>query len=104
MEILNDRTEKLELTYPCSWSYKLIAGEKEALEQAIRDVIDEREHKLTHSKNSKGGKYISMNLDLLVHNEDHRASARRRVSYPIQGVLPRTCSIYTFGFILSQYL
>ena len=72
VEILNDRTEKLELTYPCSWSYKLIAGEKEALEQAIRDVIDEREHKLTHSKNSKGGKYISMNLDLLVHNEDDR--------------------------------
>ncbi len=72
MEILNDRTDKLELTYPCSWSYKLIAGEKEALEQAIRDVILEREHKLTHSKNSKGGKYISMNLDLLVHNEDDR--------------------------------
>jgi uncharacterized protein len=72
VEILNDRTDKLELTYPCSWSYKLIAGEKEALEQAIRDVIDEREHKLTHSKNSKGGKYVSMNLDLLVHNEDDR--------------------------------
>jgi len=72
VEILNDRTEKLELTYPCSWSYKLIATEKKALEQAIKDVIDEREHKLTHSKNSKGGKYISMNLDLLVHNEDDR--------------------------------
>ncbi len=72
MEILNDRTDKLELTYPCSWSYKLIAGEKESLEQAIKDVISEREHKLTHSKNSKGGKYISMNLDLLVHNEDDR--------------------------------
>ncbi|PNV83047.1 MAG: DUF493 domain-containing protein [Sulfurimonas sp.] len=72
MEIINDKKEKLELTYPCSWCYKLIAGEKEALEQAIRDVINEREHKLTHSKNSKGGKYISMNLDMLVHNEDDR--------------------------------
>ena len=72
MEILNDRDDKLELTYPCSWSYKLIAGEKEALQKAIHDVIDEREHALTHSKNSKGGKYISMNLDLLVHNEDDR--------------------------------
>ncbi len=72
MEIINDKEEKLELTYPCNWCYKLIAGEKEALEQAIRDVINEREHKLTHSKNSKGGKYISMNLDMLVHNEDDR--------------------------------
>ena len=72
MEILNDRTDKLELTYPCSWAYKLIAGEKEALQKAIHDVILEREHKLTHSKNSKGGKYVSMNLELLVHNEDDR--------------------------------
>ncbi|MEN8304606.1 MAG: DUF493 domain-containing protein [Campylobacterota bacterium] len=72
MEIINARDEKLELTYPCSWAYKLIAGEKEALEKAIHDVIVEREHKLTHSKNSKGGKYVSMNLELLVHNEDDR--------------------------------
>jgi len=72
MEIINESKEKLELTYPCDWSYKLIAGEKEALQKAIRDVIDEREHKLTHSNKSKSGKYISMNLDLLVHNEDDR--------------------------------
>lgn len=72
MEILNARDQKLELEYPCSWSYKLIASEVEALKQAIRDVISEREHKLTHSKNSKGGKYVSMNLDMLVHNEDDR--------------------------------
>jgi putative lipoic acid-binding regulatory protein len=72
VEIINDREEKLELTYPCSWCYKLIANEKEALEEAVSDVIDKREHKLTHSKSSKGGKYISMNLDILVHNEDDR--------------------------------
>lgn len=72
VEILNDSDKKLILEYPCSWSYKLIAGEKEALEKAIHDVIDEREHKLTHSNSSKGGKYVSMNLDLLVHNEDDR--------------------------------
>jgi len=72
MEIINESKEKLELTYPCDWSYKLIAGEKEALQKAIRDVIDEREHKLTHSNKSKSGKYISMNLDLIIQNEDER--------------------------------
>ena len=72
MVILNDRKDKLELSYPCNWAYKLIAGEKEALQKAIHDVIDEREHKLSHSNNSKTGKYISMNLELLVHNEDDR--------------------------------
>jgi putative lipoic acid-binding regulatory protein len=72
MEIINDRSEKLELDYPCNWAYKLIASEKEALQKAIHNVIQEREHKLTHSNNSKSGKYVSMNLELLVHNEDDR--------------------------------
>ena len=72
MEIINDSKKKLELVYPCSWSYKLIGHEKEAIKQAIHDVILEREHNLKHSNNSKTGKYISMNLDLVIQNEDER--------------------------------
>jgi len=74
VETLDDKLEgkKLELTYPCTWCYKVIASEEEALKEAIHDVIDTREHKLTLSNNSKSGKYVSMNLDLLVHNEDDR--------------------------------
>ncbi len=72
MEILNDSEKKIVLEYPCNWCYKVIASEEAALKQAIRDVIDEREHKLTTSNKSKTGKYTSMNLDLLVHNEDDR--------------------------------
>jgi len=72
MEILNDSDKKVVIEYPCNWCYKVIATERAALEQAIRDVIDEREHKLTSSNKSKTGKYTSMNLDLLVHNEDDR--------------------------------
>lgn len=72
MEIINDRKEKLELEYPCSWSYKLIGHEKEAIQKAIHEVILEREHSLTHSNNSKTGKYVSMNLDIVIQNEDER--------------------------------
>ena len=87
METLNDRLEgkQLELEYPCNWCYKVIASEKEALQNAVKDVINEREqtvngedseankgYKLTDSNSSKTGKYVSMNLDLLVHNEDDR--------------------------------
>lgn len=72
MEIINESKEKLELEYPCSWSYKLIGHEKEVIQQAIRDVISGREHSLTHSNASKSGKYVSLNLELLVHNEDDR--------------------------------
>ena len=72
VEIINDSKEKLELTYPTTWSYKLISLSKEQIQKAVHEVIVEREHDLIHSKNSKGGKYVSMNLDLLVHNEDDR--------------------------------
>jgi len=72
VEILNDSDKKVVIEYPCNWCYKVIATEKAALEQAIKDVIDEREHTLAPSNKSKTGKYVSMNLDMLVHNEDDR--------------------------------
>jgi putative lipoic acid-binding regulatory protein len=72
MEILNDSKQKVLIDYPCSWTYKLIGHEKEAIKKAIHDVILEREHDLTHSNASKGGKYVSMNLDLVITNEDER--------------------------------
>jgi len=74
VETLNDKLEgkKLELEYPCNWCYKVIASEKDALQNAVKDVINEREHTLTDSNKSKSGKYVSMNLDMLVHNEDDR--------------------------------
>ncbi len=73
METLNDKDlPKLELEYPCSWSYKLVGSEKEAIQKAIHDVIKDREHNLVHSNASKTGKYVSMNLDLVITNEDER--------------------------------
>ena len=72
MEIINDSKQKLELEYPCSWSYKLIGYKKEAIQKAIHDVILQREHNLIDSNASKTGKYVSMNLDLVIQNEDER--------------------------------
>ncbi len=63
---------KLELEYPCSWKYKIIGEERKKLEAAIHSVILERAHTLKHSNVSKTGKYVSLNLDLIVHNEDDR--------------------------------
>ena len=69
---INDIEQKLELEYPCNWCYKVVGEEREKLENAIREVILEREHSIAHSNTSRNGKYISLNLDLLVHNEDDR--------------------------------
>ena len=65
-------TPKLELEYPCQWRYKLVGEEKDKMITAVCEVISEKEHTIEHSKSSKSGKYTSLNLDLLVHNEDER--------------------------------
>lgn len=72
MEIINDSEKKLQLKYPTTWTYKLISLDKELIQRVVHEIISEREHKLTHSNASKTGKFVSMNLDLLVHNEDDR--------------------------------
>ncbi|MDF1880795.1 DUF493 domain-containing protein [Sulfurimonas sp. MAG313] len=72
MENISDIEQKVLIEYPCSWQYKIITMHEDHTKEAVLDVINERLHTLTHSHNSKGGKYISMNLDVLVHNEDDR--------------------------------
>jgi len=63
---------KLELEYPCNWCYKVIAHGVEDINEAVKEVILEKPHTLVHSNKSKGGKFVSMNLDLLVDSEDER--------------------------------
>jgi len=70
--LTNDIEQTLELNYPCDWRYKLIGHSLEDLQTAVHDVLQGREHQLEHSNVSKSGKYISLNLDILVHNEEER--------------------------------
>ncbi|ADR35143.1 hypothetical protein Sulku_2484 [Sulfuricurvum kujiense DSM 16994] len=72
MVIINETTQKLELEYPCNWCYKVVAHERAGIEIAALEIFTERRYTLTPSNSSKSGKYISMNLELLVHNEDER--------------------------------
>lgn len=69
---INDIEHELQLEYPCNWCYKVVGAEREALEEAIRSVVQPRGFSVSHSHTSRTGKYISLNLDLLVHNEDDR--------------------------------
>lgn len=64
--------QQLQLEYPCSWVYKVVALERAGIEIAAMEVCSQRIYSLKHSNLSRNGKYISMNLELLVHNEDER--------------------------------
>jgi len=69
---INGIDQKLELEYPCEWRYKLIGQEIEVIKLAVKDILSDREHTIDFSNASCTGKYCSMNLDLLVHNEEDR--------------------------------
>lgn len=64
--------DKPEISYPCSWSYTVIGIHSTSIEEAVISVIGQRECSFEASKTSKGGKYCSYKLKLLVHNEDER--------------------------------
>ena len=72
MENISDIKQKVVIEYPCTWCYKLITEHEDHTKAAIKDVISEREHTLKPSNASKSGKYVSMNLELLIQNEDER--------------------------------
>jgi putative lipoic acid-binding regulatory protein len=72
VEHINDLPQKLELEYPCTWCYKVVANERAGIEIAALEIFCERKYSLEPSKASSNGKYISMNLELLIHNEDER--------------------------------
>jgi putative lipoic acid-binding regulatory protein len=67
---LNER--KLELDYPCNWSYKLVIRQEQNIKKIIKEVLDQRKHGVKASNKSTKGKFISYTLDLIVENEEDR--------------------------------
>jgi len=64
--------EKQEITYPCTWSYKIIGLDREAMDREVRTILDRKKYTLTDS--NKKGKYLSLNLSLIVESESERNS------------------------------
>lgn len=63
---------KLELTYPCEWCYKIVIHDEHDGDNIAKEVFEDRPHKVSHSKASSKGKFKSLNIELLVHNDDDR--------------------------------
>ncbi|MCI5165959.1 MAG: DUF493 domain-containing protein [Candidatus Electrothrix sp. GM3_4] len=63
---------KPEIHYPCVWQYKIIGMERQAVQAALSEKLGDAPYSLSESRTSKQGKYISLNLELTVHNEEQR--------------------------------
>jgi len=69
---------KLELEYPCNWCYKIVLLNDTDPHQTAKDILDEREHKVTNSKSSSKGKFKSYNVDLTVHSDEDREDLHKK--------------------------
>lgn len=73
MEELDLSGEKLKLKYPCKWVYKVICEDKAKLMESLEKIFSETKEYLTDESNtSRTGKYISMNVTIIVESEEDR--------------------------------
>jgi hypothetical protein len=70
--LINGKSRKPEIDYPCSWGYKVIGTSVSLLRSAIAEVIQERPHTVTPSHSSISGKYHCLNVELVVPSEECR--------------------------------
>jgi putative lipoic acid-binding regulatory protein len=62
--------EKNDITYPRSWSYRVIGLNKDDMTRDIKIIMASRKYALEDA--NKKGKYISLHLELIVSSEDER--------------------------------
>jgi putative lipoic acid-binding regulatory protein len=76
----NGHHQQPDIEYPCPWDYKIIGTSEAALREAVGHCLKlalheaggDREFELGTSRTSNGGKYVSLNLNLMVLNEAER--------------------------------
>lgn len=63
--------ENHQIQYPRTWHYRIIGSDKEALSLAALENIN-KEFIQTSGKESSGGKYHSINIEVRVENQEER--------------------------------
>ncbi len=65
-------SKDLKLNYPCKWEYKTVLESHYNINEIVKCVLDNREHSVKKSNNSKTGKYQSHTVATLVHSDEDR--------------------------------
>lgn len=72
-----DRSCKPKIDYPCSWEYKIIGESATAITRLVDEVVGETDYSLSRSNVSRGGRYVSMALELTVDSDARRLELYR---------------------------
>lgn len=77
---MDQNPQKLELEYPCAWSYRMIGSDESAIRALVAELLGETEYTLVYGHRSRTGKYCSLQLDLIVQSEAHRQGLHTALS------------------------
>ena len=69
--------EKPEIHYPCEWRIKLIGENRDSMGSAIGRVLGQKEFSLSGSNRSKTGRFVSVNIDLMLLSDKERLELYR---------------------------
>jgi uncharacterized protein len=69
-----ENMEKPSITYPCTWSYRLIGEDSELIIKEIPPKMGSIKHEISEANRSKQGKYVSINIDAIVSDDNERLS------------------------------
>lgn len=64
--------KKPEISYPCFWEYKLIITSNENLKDIVKEILKDKDYKISKSKKSKNNAYESYNLSVFILSENER--------------------------------
>jgi putative lipoic acid-binding regulatory protein len=67
-----DKEEKLNLNYPCTWIYKIIGADQNEMRAAVLEIIQDRACSITLSRSSKNSKYHCLDVEITVESDSHR--------------------------------
>ncbi len=66
------KKEKPDITYPCSWAYKVIGEDCTLLKEVLVKACAPHKPEISHSQTSRKGKYHSLQAELVVPSEEVR--------------------------------
>jgi uncharacterized protein len=70
--------QTVNINYPCRWQYTVIGKDFHAVQAAVQHhALD---YTLSQSRQSSGGKYLSVTVELTVANEEERLSLYRALT------------------------
>jgi len=72
--------DKPEISYPGPWAYTVFGTSEERLRLAVAVAVGALEHTVTSSKQSRSGKFVSMNVEVLVADEAQRLGIGKALS------------------------